>query len=353
MITQLRRLRLALGGLLVAALVASCALLPLPHQEVDGAAGGPAGLERARTLLGAPRSGGAWLSGVWPGGSNISGERADEFGRWRGMATDAGVTFPATQTWQQIHDSSWHIDTYDGFGGVLAYGLPMLPTDDDGSLRSIARGEHDWVYRKVAQDLVDHDRGRSIVRIGWEANGDWFPWNTRAGQAADYVAAYRHIVGVLREVAPEVVIDFDVACGTPLRGQSDRMDTLTKLYPGDDVVDLVGCDTYDWYHTTSTDPEGWQLTQRPRDAVGIADVADFARNHGKGLTVPEWGLASTEEGGAADNPYFIERMREFFDANADILVMENYFNEPATSLANAIWDPVMMPKASEAYRRLW
>jgi len=40
-------------------------------------------------------------------------------------------------------------------------------------------------------------------------------------------------------------------------------------------------------------------------------------------------------------------------AHADILVMENYFNEPATSLANSIWDPVLMPDASETYRRLW
>jgi hypothetical protein len=353
MITSPRRLPVLLASLLFSVLLAGCGVMPLPHQDVPEAVGGPPGLERARTLLGPPRSNGDWLSGVWPGGNNITGERADAFGSWRGTATDVGVTFPATNTWQQIHDSTWHIDTYAGFGGALAYGLPMLPSDDSGSLRTIARGEHDWVYRKVARDLQERGRGRSIVRIGWEANGDWFPWNTRAAQAADYVAAYRHIVGVLRSEAPELVIDFDVACGTPLRGQSDRTDTLTKLYPGDDVVDVVGCDTYDWYHTTSKDAGGWELTQRPKDAVGIADVADFARAHGKGLTIPEWGLASEDEGGAADNPYFIERMREYFDSNADILVMENYFNEPATSLANSVWDPVLMPRASETYRRLW
>ena len=350
---RVARLPFLLVSLLLAVLVAGCGLIPLPHEDVPEGDGGPPGLERARTLLGPPRSGGTWLSGVWPGGSIISGERADAFGDWRETPSDAGVTFPATKTWQQIHDSTWHIDTYDGFEGVLAYGLPMLPADDGGSFRSIVRGEHDWVYRKVAQDLVDRGRGRSIVRVGWEANGDWFPWNTRADQAADYIAAYRHIVGVLRSVAPQLVIDFDVACGTPMRGQTDRMDTLNLLYPGDDVVDLIGCDTYDWYHTTSKDPAGWELTQRPKNAVGIADVAEFARTHGKGLTFPEWGLASEAEGGAADNPYFIERMRGFFRANADILVMENYFNEPATTLANSIWDPVLMPDASETYRRLW
>lgn len=353
MIAGLRRVAVLFSLLLSSVLVVGCGTIPLPEQEVPPPIGGQPGLQRARSLLGEPRSGGAWNSGVWPGGSTISGERADAFGKWRGTPTDAGITFPATKTWQQIHDSRWHIQTYDGFLGVLAYGLPMLPTDDGGDFRTIVNGDHDWVYERVARDLVDNGRSRAIVRIGWEANGDWFPWNTRAEQAPEYVAAYRHIVAVLRRVAPETVIDFDVACGTPMRGQENRMDTLTKLYPGDDVVDLIGCDTYDWYHTTSKNLKGWELTQRPKNAVGIADVAEFAREHGKGLTYPEWGLASTEDGGAADNPYFIERMRGFFEANADILVMENYFNEPSTSLANSIWDPVLMPKASQTYRRLW
>ena len=51
----------------------------------------------------------------------------------------------------------------------------MLPEQGSGDFGSIVNGEHDWVYRKVARDLVTEGRGRSIVRIGWEANGDWFP----------------------------------------------------------------------------------------------------------------------------------------------------------------------------------
>ena len=334
--------------------IAGCQTVPVPTEEtIPQAGGGRPGLERARTMLGPPRSGNGWHSGVWPGGGTIGTRRARAFGQWRGAPVDAAVTYPATKTWQQIHDSSWHINTYSGFNGVLAYGLPMLPTNGDGDFHSIMAGDHDWVYRQVAQDLVKNGRGRAIVRIGWEANGDWFPWNVRADQADEYIGAFRHIVAVLRDVAPDLVIDFDIACGTSMRGQKHRTDALTELYPGDDVVDLVGCDIYDWYGTRTTDATSWQVSQRPRDDAGIADVADFAREHGKGLTFPEWGLASTAEGGAGDNPYFIERMRGFFEDNASILVMENYFNEPETSLADSIWDPVQMPRASMAYQRLW
>jgi hypothetical protein len=297
--------------------------------------------ERAREKLGTPPSRQNWFSGAWVAGDLASTMRINGFGDWRGTPVDAATVYPDTSSWQAIHDSRWLVSTFTGFEGQLAYGLPMLPDESDGSFESVARGDHDWVYQRIASDLVASGRGSTIVRIGWEANGDWFPWNATASTAAQYVAAYRHIVGVLRETAPDLVIDFD------------RLDALKLLYPGDDAVDLVGCDFYDWHNTRSIDEESWQQTIRPVDSVGIQDIADFARAHGKGLTYPEWGVASTEEEGVGDNPFFIEKVRSFFETNADILVLESYFSEPETSLANSIWDPVQMPKSAKVYARLW
>ena len=54
-----------------------------------------------------------------------------------------------------------------------------------------------------------------------------------------------------------------------------------------------------------------------------------------------------------DNPFYIEKMRSFFEANADVLVLESYFSEPETSLANSIWDPDQNSQASAVYARLW
>ena len=82
-------------------------------------------------------------------------------------------------------------------------------------------------------------------------------------------------------------------------------------------------------------------------------LRSHARAHGKGFSVPEWGLASRAEGGAGDNPYYIQKMRTFFEANADVLVLESYFNEPMTSIANSLWSPTQAPKAALVYRRLW
>ena len=76
-------------------------------------------------------------------------------------------------------------------------------------------------------------------------------------------------------------------------------------------------------------------------------------HHGKGLSIPEWGLASPADGGLGDNPFYIEKMRSFFEANADVLVLESYFSEPETSMANSIWDPDQNPRSSAVYARLW
>ncbi|GAA1428225.1 hypothetical protein GCM10009616_07330 [Microlunatus lacustris] len=343
-----------IGALVLGVLLVRGGSVPPEPGTLPALAGGPPSEERARRLLGLAPSEQPWHSGAWAAGGVASTARVNGFGDWRGTPVDAATVYPETQTWQSIHDSRWHIETFTGFQGVLAYGLPMLP-DEKGSddFASVVAGDHDWVYEQVARDLVDSGRGNSIVRIGWEANGDWFPWNATASTAGAYVAAYRHVVGVLRGIAPDLVIDFDLGCGTALRGQQDRMDALTLLYPGDDAVDLVGCDFYDWHNTRSTDEASWQATIRPADSVGIADVADFARAHGKGLTYPEWGLASTQQDGVGDNPFFVEKVRDFFEANADVLVLESYFSEPETTLANSLWDPVQMRKSAELYRRLW
>lgn len=310
-------------------------------------------LERARLVLGPPPSGGAWHSGAWAGGGPASARRTQAFGQWRGTVADAATLYPQTDTWDDIHGSDWHVQTYAGFEGVLVYGLPMLPDNSDGSFASIVAGDHDRVYRQVAHDLRRGGRARSVVRIGWEGNGDWTTWAATARNARGYVAAYRHIVTILRQTIPDVVIDFDIACGTGLRGQRDRLDALNLLYPGDDAVDLVGCDTYDWYDTRATDEASWQAAIRPPQSPGLVDVVEFARRHGKGFSVPEWGLASPAERGSGDNPFYVEKMRSFFEANADVLVIEGYFSEPDTSIANSLWDPAQNPRSAAVYARLW
>jgi hypothetical protein len=299
-----------------------------------------------------PRS---WASGAWLGG-DFSPARVAAFGAWRGSPLDTVTTYPAYQTWDELASSDWSVSTFKGFPGRLVYGLPLLPKNPgSGTLQDVAAGAHDDVFAAVADTLAKNDRGDAFVRIGLEANGDWFPWG--AGKPANgpeaFRAAYQHVATLLRAKLPKATLVFDIGCGHVMNGQRGRLDSLNVLYPGDDLVDVVGCDHYDAYSTIARTSGQWADAVQPSDAAGLQDVVDFARAHGKRFAVPEWGLTATAKHGGGDNPFFVYEMYRFFSANRDVLAFENYFNEADTYLQSSIWGTVQNPKAAAEYSALW
>ncbi len=296
-----------------------------------------------------------WPSGVWTGGE-WGAARVEAFGKWRGSPADTATVYPAYETWEELADSDWHVSVFDGFEGKLVYGLPLLPRESAGrGLEEVAAGDRDEVFNSIADVLIKHGREDSYIRVGLEANGDWFPWGVGNGDnnPESFKAAFRHVAQLLKERMPEAQIEFDNSCGAVMRGQSDRMDPLTQLYPGDDVVDVIGCDQYDHYTLISHTEEQFTESLTPAKAAGMQDMLDFAKEHGKKFAVPEWGVVSAEREGGGDNAYFIWSMYRFFAENAEYIAFENYFNEPADYLGSSIWDDVQNPKAAAEYKQLW
>lgn len=85
--------------------------------------------------------------------------------------------------------------------------------------------------------------GTLLVRFAHEMNGYWYPWcvGQNGNTAADYVAAYRHVFGLMSDVrnlrwiwSPNVL----------LPGQTAK--TLAALYPGNAYVNYVGIDGYNF-----------------------------------------------------------------------------------------------------------
>ncbi|QQR99645.1 MAG: hypothetical protein IPK37_11565 [Austwickia sp.] len=283
-----------------------------------------------KARAGVPRSGLPWHSGVWLGGKTTSMDTAgaQAWGSWRGAPVDSVTVYPEYfDGWDGMARSRWAVDSFAGFPGLLLYGLPMIPYPG-GTFAEILDGSRDGVFTAIGQDLATHS-GAVIVRIGWEAQGEWMPWYTTATTAPDYRAAFRRIAGLVKAQAPQALIDFDINCVTPLKGQRNRLDSLNLLYPGDDVVDIVGCDHFDWWTQKASNEAAWAKGIRPADSPGLADVAEFARAHGKGMSIPEWGLAAPAREGLGDNALYIQKMRAFMAANADIMVVENYWDDPS------------------------
>ena len=308
----------------------------------------------ATRILGPTRSGLAWHSGAWVG-SRLNTSGINSFGAWRGRPADVVMAFPRRDSYSAMISDSWSYRTWDGFPGRLSYSLAILPKDGAGSLSTIAAGNQDYVWRAIARNLRSSGRGNSIIRMGWEQNIQDWRWYTNASSAAKYRSAFRRVVQVMRTEAPDLKFDFVVNCGSDLDGSSDRLAPLKLVYPGDDVVDLVGCDAYDWWalHVTSDANLGRLL--HPTNGPGLQDIVDFARAHGKGASFPEWGLAARQGSNNAggDNPYFISAMHRFLTQNRDVVAYECYFDHPYTALGSSLQIGGKNPNAAATYVRLW
>jgi hypothetical protein len=239
-----------------------------------------------------------------------------------------------------------------GFKGRLALGLPILPSNRRQQWDDVLSGAHDDSFRTIARQLKQYGFGDSAVRVGLEANGDWYPWGANASNADQFKAAFRRIVSIMRAEAPQLSFWFDIgASANPLPGTTTRTGVFDVLYPGDDVVDGIAMDHYDFYSLVAKTDAQFLQAMSPTNGYGLQDAVNFARKHGKGFAVPEWAVHSTQ--GAGDNPFFIKKMFEFFQANKDVLVFEDYFNEGDPYIGAAIWNPAQNPQSGAMYKQLW
>jgi len=263
---------------------------------------------------------------------------------WRGRPLDNTTIWPDRRTWQEIS----HPDIYGAVSDTppevaLSLGLAMLPDPANGaSFAQCATGAYDHYYRTYGSELVRLGRADSIVRLGWEANGDWYSWSI-GSDVTNYKACFRRQVAAIRSTNPRVRIDWNM-------NKDSHMDmSVAQAYPGDDVVDIVGVDFYDMW-PSYPDRAAWNVdymsTQKggPR---GLGAWLAFAKQHGKPLSVPEWGTTPPDEGGGGDHPTFIQVMHEFFTAHADDLAYETYFNRhPGFQL----WPSPLYPQSAAEYR---
>jgi len=305
------------------------------------------------------------LSGLpWKSGSHVANELDKHlaFGNWRGRANDVINVFTDRSSWASITQPGWTIDNMKGFAGQLVISQPLWP-EGKGDSAPCASGAYDEYWKAFGRWLVQKNRGDSIVRLGWEGNGDYMYWSVTDADLvnANWKACWRRCAQAIRSAAPSVLLEWTInGHGSSTYGGHHPYDVYAhpNVYPGDDVVDVIGIDSYDQY--PSVRKAGWEAHCSAGNA-GVCNAIAFARQHGKKVAVGEWGIAvrDTVNGGGDDTEY-VQRMFDTFVANQDILAYEGYYNAPLSiepyNLGSGICPEtgsVDGPEASALYRRLW
>ena len=223
------------------------------------------------------------------------------FSRTVGFRVDKAMDFLDGTSWRTIDLSPAHeVPIWDRTGYRMTWGIPILP-NSGASLQVGATGAYDAHFETIARYLVAHGQASSVIRLGWEFNGDWFSWSA-AGCPACFVSYWRHIVTTMRAVPGEqFLFEWNPAAGTGALAPP-------AAYPGNRFVDIIGLDVYDNVPGIVRPAARWNhLLFEP---FGLAWVVGFAESHGKALSFPEWGLGWPPEGGG-DNAYFVTHMARF------------------------------------------
>lgn len=152
-------------------------------------------------------------------------------------------------------------------------------------LATIARGDFDayinsWAYRLAAYG------GPVWLRFAHEMNAPWYPWGVTVNQnsAADYLAVWHHIRGRFQE-AGATNVKWIWCVDATTRGEL----SFAALYPGDDTVDWIALDGYNWGTSMSN------TTWRPLVDIFSDAYEEIAGLGARPLMIAE--VASAERGG--------------------------------------------------------
>ena len=244
------------------------------------------------------------------------------------------MDFESGQSWQSIANPTWWAAEWQGSPYKLIWGVPMLPgtfsANPDPSvvkgscygLTQEAKSTYNGYFESAARILVKYGDGSSIIRIGWEFNGNWAPWSA-SGCASAFVGAFRQIVDAFRTV-PGAHFTFE---WNPEIGDSGIGNLGTSYYPGNSYVDYVGEDVYDETWNTYAGAAA-TFQQQKTEAFGLDWLVSFAAHKDKPVVLPEWGLGEGDcsasgqpitvgnnEGCGGDDAAWINLMAGWMKAN--------------------------------------
>ncbi|WP_406387900.1 glycoside hydrolase family 26 protein [Streptomyces sp. NBC_00887] len=267
--------------------------------------------------------------------------RMAELSRWLG-GTDlrVGHSYLPGDRWENIEGrpgflAAWGAWRRASEDRMFVLNTPMLERNEarvpDSEVRRLlragARGEFDEHFRRLADRLVLLGIPDTVIVLGWEMNGTTYTHRCGPDPVA-WKAYWSRIVTTMRSV-PGQKFRFDFA---PSRGR-DAV-PWTECYPGDDVVDIIGMDTYD-------QPPARTFDEQVNEPYGLQKQVDFAAERGKPISFPEWGLFRN-----GDNPEYMRRMLKWFEQHKPV------YQTITDYCPHGVWQCAANPESSRVYREM-
>jgi hypothetical protein len=270
-----------------------------------------------------------------------------------GITSSTGVTYNCLDTFANPMptwpdwETPWMFSTVsDGWDAWLAASpdhqaimsmdlIPQAVSNVDDPLtweQACASGDYNQYATILAKNLVSYGAGNIVIRLGTEANGSWEAdyVGTTSSEMADWAKCYANEVTAMRAVAGThfLFVWNPNICTAVI--------PISKWYPGNSYVDIVGADAYDTDCGTldTVAREGWHAYSTDSSSGGssnpdfpsLANIETFAADNGKPLSFPEWGLATGD-----DDPAYVTDMAQMF--KADDFSFESYFNSNDDGIA--------------------
>ncbi|MEU1124397.1 glycosyl hydrolase [Streptomyces sp. NPDC005899] len=266
-------------------------------------------------------------------------QRMAELSRWLGgTELRVGHSYLPGDLWENIEGrpgflASWSTWRRGAEDRMFVLNTPMLERNEehlpDVEVRRLlnagAAGEFDEHFRRLAERLVALGVPDTVLVLGWEMNGTTYTHRCGPDPVA-WKAYWKRIVTTMRSV-PGQKFRFDFA---PSRGR-DAV-PWTECYPGDEVVDIIGMDSYD-------QPPARTFDEQVTEPYGLQKQVDFAAEHGKPLSFPEWGLFRN-----GDNPEYMRRMLEWFEQHRPV------YQTITDYCPHGVWQCGQNPESSRVFR---
>ncbi len=164
-----------------------------------------------------------------------------------------------------VYYSGWFEPFKTGFATTAAKhgAVPLVQINPKNvSLAAIASGHYDSYLTSYAEAVRSY-RHPVILGFGHEMNGSWYSWGYRHASPANFVAAWRHIVTLFRELRARNVTWLWTA---NIMHRGSNISRPEPWWPGSKYVTWVGLDGY--YYKPS-----WNFT--PLFGPTIAAIRQF------------------------------------------------------------------------------